>query len=61
MEKSEKYLLESASIVSNDPTILDHLGDLYSKLGSSKRRVITGRKPSASAKNPMNCGKYSEN
>jgi tetratricopeptide (TPR) repeat protein len=37
MGNAEKYLLEAASIIKNDPTIEDHLGDFYFKAGNFEK------------------------
>jgi uncharacterized protein HemY len=37
MQNAERYLLEADQIVKNDPTIVDHLGDLYFKTGDFQK------------------------
>jgi tetratricopeptide (TPR) repeat protein len=39
LDLAEKYLLQAAEIVADDPTVQEHLGDLYSKLGQFDRAL----------------------
>jgi tetratricopeptide (TPR) repeat protein len=39
LDLAEKYLVQAAEIVADDPTVQEHLGDLYSKLGQFDRAL----------------------
>lgn len=39
LDLAEKYLAQAAEIVDDDPTVQEHLGDLYSKLGQFDRAL----------------------